>query len=192
MKHYICFALTFVAGVTTGVFATKEYFKKKYADLAQEEIDSVIEAFSETKLEKDEESGGSVEEPTKEEVAEYVKKTREYGYNTMNDEEAEESVKMNRAPYVISPVQFGENPEYEQISLTFYADQVLTDDEGNVMTSDEIEAAVGLDALTHFGEHEEDAVHVRNDSRRCEYEILFDYRNYEDTVNAKPPYKQEE
>lgn len=192
MKQYISHVIALAIGCVAGIITTKEYFKKKYANLAQEEIDSVIEAFSETKLENHEKSGGSVEEVTKEEVAEYVNKTREYGYNTMSDEEAAESVKRNRAPYVISPVQFGENPEYEQINLTFYADQVLTDDEGNVMTSDEIEAAVGLDALTHFGEHEEDAVHVRNDSRRCEYEILFDYRNYEDTITATPPYKQEE
>lgn len=53
------------------------------------------------------------------------------------------------APYVISPDEFGGVEEYEKISLSYYADGILADDDDEVMeNADEI---VGLDSLTHFG-----------------------------------------
>ncbi len=47
---------------------------------------------------------------------------------------------------------------------------------------DDIEETVGIDSLTHFGEYEDDSVFVRNDERKCDYEILLDHRDYEDCV----------
>ena len=47
---------------------------------------------------------------------------------------------------------------------------------------DDIEETVGIDSLTHFGEYEDDSVFVRNDERKCDYEILLDDRDYEDCV----------
>ena len=40
-----------------------------------------------------------------------------------------------------------------------------------------VEDIIG-DALSHFGEYEEDAVYVRNEQLRAEYEILKDLRTY--------------
>lgn len=193
MKTYISYAAALAVGFAAGVFASKGYFKQKYAQLAQDEIDSVIAAFDEKNASKQEEKASEAEEPvTKEEVKAYVDAVRSLKYAHMSDEEAEESVRKNRAPYVIAPDEFGNNPEYEMINLTLYADHIVADDDNNVMTSDEIEDAIGLDSLTHFGEYEEDSVHVRNDRRRCEYEILFDHRNFEDVMSAKIRHTQEE
>ena len=85
------------------------------------------------------------------------------------------------APYVISPDEFGGVEEYEKISLSYYADGILADDDDEVMeNADEI---VGLDSLTHFGEYEDDSVFVRNDVMKCDYEILLDHRNYKDVAS---------
>ena len=59
-------------------------------------------------------------------------------------------------PYVISPDEFSENNEYETESLTYYSDGVLTDEYDNPI--EDIERLVGSDALTHFGEYEDDSV----------------------------------
>lgn len=34
----------------------------------------------------------------------------------------------------------------------------------------------------HFGEYEEDAVFVRNDAKKCDYEILKDLRRFCDVL----------
>lgn len=88
-------------------------------------------------------------------------------------------------PYVISPEEFGiYDEEYERISLTYFSDGILADDANNELSKEEIEDLVGLDSITHFGEHEDDAVHVRNDRLKTDYEILRDLRTYEEVVGA--------
>ena len=79
---------------------------------------------------------------------------------------------------VIPPDEFGEDDDYDLISITYYADGVLADD-GNYPI-DDVEDTVGPDALDSFGEWEDDAVYVRNDKRKCYYEILRDVENYSD------------
>ena len=75
------------------------------------------------------------------------------------------------APYVITPEEFGETG-YEMISWTYYKDGVMTDENGTIMDEEDIEDLIGLDALNHFGEHEADAVHIRNEEQENDYEIL--------------------
>lgn len=50
---------------------------------------------------------------------------------------------------MIPPEQFGDDEEYEQISLTYYADGVLADENDEVI--EDVEDAVGIDSLNHFG-----------------------------------------
>ena len=42
----------------------------------------------------------------------------------------------------------------------------------------DVENTIGIDSLNHFGEYEEDSVFVRNDIKKCDYEILLDESNY--------------
>lgn len=96
----------------------------------------------------------------------------------------EEEVKVvEERPYVISPDEFGEMDDYETISLTYFEDGVLTDDEYNII--EDIESMIGEDSLTHFGEYEDDSVFVRNDAAQCDYEILRDMRSYEDIMHSE-------
>ena len=72
---------------------------------------------------------------------------------------------------------------FRSISLTYFADGVLADEYGVIV--DNVEEIVG-DGLNHFGEYEEDAVYVRNDAKRCDYEILKDERKYAEFRKTLP------
>lgn len=89
-----------------------------------------------------------------------------------------------KEPYVIAPYDFGELDGYSQIELTYYADEILEDDEYNIITdADEL---LGSKALTTFGEYEDDAVFVRNERLRTDFQILKDYRTYKEARSAGP------
>lgn len=87
---------------------------------------------------------------------------------------------------MISPNELDEYDDYETISLTLYADGTLTDDNDEVLSEDEIEEIIGKDSLNHFGEYEEDSVFVRNDARKCDYEILKSLEDYAEVLARKP------
>lgn len=163
----------FIVGTAVGTVSTWYCIKKKYEQLAQEEIDS--------------------EKEQKDDKKEYSEILEQQGYNKYSDmdeddDEKEEGEKSMR-PYVISPEQFGEYEDYEQISLTYYADQVLVDENDDII--EDVDDVVGEESLSHFGEYEDDSVFVRNDSRNCDYEILLDERFYSDVATRMYPYQME-
>lgn len=116
-------------------------------------------------------------------LMEYYKKTKEY--NGDGPEEAGGSENECR-PYVISPEEFGELPEEEHavLSLTYYSDGILADDYNEEV--EDVDDKVGYDFASHFGEYEDDAVHIRNDIRHTDYEILKDPRRFVDVIKNKP------
>lgn len=91
---------------------------------------------------------------------------------------------MEMKPYVISPDEFGEFEDYERISLSYYADQILADEDDEKV--EDVDNVVGLESLAHFGEYEDDSVFVRNDRLKCDYEILLDQRTYSDVIKQRP------
>ena len=179
--------LFFVAGAAIGSVVTWKLIEKKYKDLADEEIESVKETFKNRKsrITKDE---------VKETVEKVINKWKEpketvedivtsEGYSIENEEEIDEDDESNYTinvdndievvtPYVITPEQFGEYNEYGTKTLTYYADNVLTDEIDNPITSDEMITMIGPDALDHFGEYEDDSVYIRDEMNEMDYEIL--------------------
>ena len=150
--------------------------------MAQEEIDSVKEVFSKRKSET--ESQDETEEPetgkdvmSKDStIVEYADLLRKQGYNNnLNKKGKEKESDEMKEPYVITPDEFVDGEEYEKITLIYYADNVLADEDDDLVNN--VEDIIG-DALSHFGEYEEDAVYVRNEQLRAEYEILKDLRTY--------------
>lgn len=182
-------------GIAIGSAATWQYTKNKYEQIAQEEINSVKKAFSKNEDKSEQRIGNSDTDKNvrpaneKPSVAEYAAQLHERGYtnysNSGDEKEKirEATVPMDK-PYVIAPEEFGEFDEYEKISLSYYADQVLADDSDEPV--DDVENVIGFDSLNHFGDYEDDSVFVRNDRLKCDYEILMDQRNYSDVVNKKP------
>lgn len=177
--------LWFALGAAVGVGVSYNYFKTKYERIAQEEIDSVKRAFSEPSCTA-EQIEDDIEDETLASVAvtHYANIIRQQEYASEDGpvEPIGEEVTGVKRPYVISPEDFDTLDDYECQSLNYYADGVLADDMGNVV--EDIDGMVGRDSLNHFGEYEDDAVHVRNDALQCDFEILRDLDNYSDVYQS--------
>jgi len=188
--------IMFILGAAVGSIVTWRYVEKKYEQIAQDEIDSVKEVFSKREMDFTEETevvdarikaDNAKEKPS---VVEYAARLREQGYTNYSDigTEDEEEVKKESMtvdkPYVIAPEDFGEFDDYEKISLTYYADRILADDNDELVN--DVEDVVGFDSLNSFGEYEDDSVFVRNDRLKCDYEILLDQRKFSNVRKRKP------
>lgn len=182
--------LWFAAGAAIGALATNHYFKTKYERLYQEDVESVKRAFSGAQQSEPTEGDTEPEitnEPDPEEVRVYSDIIATQGYSTGATAPVHpigKEVKGVRRPYVISPAEFDTEDDYEVYSLTYYADGVLVDEQDNPV--EDIDSMVGRDSLNHFGEYEDDAVHVRNEAMQCDFEILRDLRNYSDVFHSGP------
>ena len=156
-----------------GCGATYIALKKKYEDLAQEEIESVKEVYKK-KQDVQEEVSNQVDANTAESII------KQSGYSPIRYNET-------KSIQVISPDEFGDNLDYDKIELTYYTDGFLADDDNNIIN--DIRKIVD-DALDHFGDYEEDVVMVVNHDLQVYYEIVRDPRRYVDVI-AKTPYKVE-
>lgn len=194
MKNSLGFVI-FVAGAAIGSVATWYYTKDKYARIAQEEIDSVKEKFSSMNKKEPTIANNIVhtDSITKEKpsIAEYAKQLSKEGYTNYSnadilDEEEEKKVEVTEVPFVIPPEEFGnlETEGYSKISLTYYTDGVLTDEDDEIV--EDIDVWVGEESLDHFGEYDDDVVYVRNHRLKTDYEILRSQLSYEDILKEKP------
>lgn len=192
----------FLAGATVGAAGAWLYCKKHYEQIAQEEIDSVKAAFNERKYgntytakneEADQEKNKQKADMAKlkPDLVNYAAKLQEEGYTnyaTYTEKETkntkvEENKPVDESPYIISPEEYGDG-NYTTISLTYYSDGTLADDEDDVV--EDVENTVGSDFAEHFGDYEDDSVFVRNNRLKCDYEILKDNRSYTDVTGIDP------
>lgn len=87
-------------------------------------------------------------------------------------------------PYLISQEAFAEYDDYEALSLTYFADGVLTDEDYEIIK----------DPGYLVGPFEEwfsdrDVIYVRCDERCADYEIAKDIRTYAEVYNTLPHMK---
>lgn len=189
MNSKVSFILGTIIGAGIGVAGTYSYFKDKYEKLAEKDFNS-RRVFDEDKKDESEEpvaektaDSRTVDKPS---IAEYAARLQKEGYvnySDMQDKKQKQEIGVDK-PYVIQPSDFGEFDDYEKISLTYTADGVLLDDMNEIV--DDIEETVVEDSLEHFGEYEDDSVYVRNDAKKCDYEILLDQRNYQEIFETQP------
>lgn len=186
-----CF-IAFVGGAAIGAVAACKFLEAKYEKFAQDEIDSVKEMLLSRKTDSesapDEPSdiseASDTERPNLDGYKKPANNTERVDYSSIRSSDVAKKMADVEKPRVIPPEECGESYDYSQITLTHYSDGVLADEDDEVV--DDVEGAVGSDYADHFGEFEEDAVHVVNDMRKCYYEILRDYRNYSDVVGRRP------
>lgn len=182
--------LIFSVGAAIGVAASWKFLKTKYETIAQEEIDSVKERFAKREknldrleeLKKVNEIERKSEPEVNKDVIDYSKLVTNLGYADEKTEEegGDDNLK---GPCVIPPDEFGDYYDYATVSLTYYADGVLEDENGNVLEEEDIEEMLVPDFADHFGEWEDDSVFIRNEKLQTDYEILADTRNYSDVLN---------
>lgn len=172
----------FAVGAAAGSAVAWKIAKNKYAQIAQEEIDSVKEAFSIRRGNGDTEATDNIQVDDEHEKvgkvrSEYEKIVNENKYTTESEEEEvkEDQEMDDDKPYVIAPEEYGDC-DYATVSLTIYADGIVTNEQDKIV--DNVDELVGNESLTHFGEYEDDSVYVRNDKLKIDFEILKDYRDY--------------
>lgn len=197
MNDKLSSVIIFCGGVFIGGFLTWDFFKTKYEKIADEEIASVKETFEHREPRPD--KNYKVEEALKGNdtyinvspgVAERVIKIidsngyRNYSNTAIETEKKGGTADMElKQPYVITPEQYEDNVDYTKVSLTWYSDEVLEDDWGNVLDPDDV---IGSDALKTFGQYEKDSVFVRDDEEQIDYEVLLDTRSYKETYGHDP------
>jgi hypothetical protein len=174
----------FAAGLAVGAVAGACLVKNKVLADAKEEVEEVREYYRNKHDEvKEEEPQVEVEVPQDVDVVKDI--VKENGYTNYNKPESI-NVPQYDDPYVIDPSEFGEEPGYDTMTLTYFADGVLVDDVDDVV--EEADVVVGLENLKVFEEFGATAVYVRNDIYRTDYEILRDDWNYSDL--KEPPFEK--
>ena len=203
--------ISFLAGAGIGSLVTWRILRDEYERRTQEEINSVKEVRSKKymtvnseddleelskKIDISEAKAKAEAAREKPSITEYAAKLQEEGYVNYSDmskhqeeQKNEKEVEQVDRPYVISPDEFGEVQGYDAISLTYYSDGVLTDDDNEPVEN--VDDVVGDDFADHFGEYEDDSVFIRNDRLKADYEILKDRREYAH-VKSKMPRSMED
>lgn len=186
MNNKVLCAVAFSLGAAIGSLVTYKAVAAKLAKDFEERVDQEVKAAKEFYSGKESESSDEEAEddsededrpdPRNEELDRYKKLTQNY----INEEDNEPMYE----PTVIPPDQFGELADYDTVSLTYYADGVLTDEADEPI--EDVDDIIGIDSLNHFGEFEDDSVFVRNDAMKTDYEILRDSRMYSDVKNKGP------
>ena len=194
-------ALYFALGVAVGAGASWYFWKEYHKKRADEEIQSVKEAFASKKAEEVKSEKKEVqmtvdleadsvtyEKERQSKLQDYRAMVRESGYRSrtspkdlLEDDPNEPPPGDNvTKPYVIRPEEFDTLDNYDAVCYTYYADGVLVDEDEDPLEIPEIATAIGLDFASHFGDYDEDSVHIRNDLRHIDYEIVRDLRKYGD------------
>ena len=216
MNRKIINLIMFAAGAVIGSAVTWKIAKDRYEKIVQEEIKSVKEVFSDRFNSSNEEvsSEESDEEmPEEDPISDYRKinwdELEDLDPSELEEEEYQADyagtvvskyedianiykeggadnmpTSEPREPYVIEPIEFGEIDDYKTFELTYYEDGILEDEDYDIVKNPE--EILGPDALGSFGEYEDDSVFVRNERLRADFQILKDYRTYDEARSIGP------
>ena len=196
--------IIFVAGCAVGGIGASLYLKDVYRRYAQEEIDSVIDRERHKRETEACSYGRAVEDSTEDEerieqakeaaknaankssITEYANVVKKEGYKDYSEYSKPEPVEekeVNANPIsCILPSEFGDEEAYEQIELTYYADGILADEEGDLVQ--DIDLTVGNEFDEHFGEYDDAMVYIKNDVMKAYYMIYMSDDCYRDIFEA--------
>lgn len=216
MNRKIINVIMFAAGAAIGSAVTWKIVKDRYEKIVQEEIKSVKEVFSDRFNSSNEETSSeeSDDEMSEEDPVSDYRKICWDDLEDLDPSELEEEeyqadyagavvskyedianiykeggadnmlTSEPREPYVIEPIEFGELDGYKTFELTYYEDGILEDEDYDIVKNPE--EILGPDALGSFGEYEDDSVFVRNERLRADFQILKDYRTYDEARSIGP------
>lgn len=217
MKNTLNNVLIFTVGAAIGSAVTWYFVKKKYereisdlvADFAQHRYTGLNDADEAKAIEQhdipEEEKENTDtttmfvngEVFTTAEKAEFTGMVHNLGYHNYSDVEPtlvkpkknDIPIKESSSARVITPEEFGEE-DYKIVELTYWADGVLTDNKNKRIQ--DVDGLIGKDSLERFGEYEPDALHVRNDEKKLDFEIMRDLKRYSDFFDDDDPHQAEE
>ena len=189
LKNLFIFAAGAVVGAVAGIKLAKDRIQQD----AQEEIEEVREYYKSKEKKEVEKTVDEVDdEPlvTDVDVEKYHYIVDESGYvnYTKYAKECDENKKEGDivddkydAPFTIDVEEYGENQGYDTMTLTYFADGVLVDEDDDLVDN----ALVGVDNLKIFEEFDGcQTIYVRNDEWQMDFEIVKDDWNYSDLQDA--------
>lgn len=181
--------LTFVAGLAIGAGVSWVYHKNKYETMMNEEMDE-LRTHRRNREKNNEVTDTSEKESIKEELEarecdymkEEIRRNEEYEEILLQKRYSNsEDTIHNEDPYVLSPDDFADVPGFDTDTFYYYANDIIADDKNDIMDESTIRSILGLTVLEikdQFGVYEEDSVFIRNESMKCDYEILRDEEDY--------------
>ena len=180
--------LWFIGGAATGSLIVWQLLKKKYQKIADAEIESVKKAYENKKpvtvVEQNEIA--KFEKPVDIPIPKHTEKERELAHSSMNKPDileyknrVTEYTTPPMVPYRITEEQYGDC-DYECISITYYADDVVADDGDYVI--DDVDGILGEENIADLAAKREDLVWIRNDVRRVDYEVAYSEQLYSDVT----------
>ena len=170
-----------VVGAAVALYYTKDTERKR----ADEEIAQMREyyAHKEEKLAQHTEKNSSASANREAKNKKKAKEMRDY-QKIVRENYKQKQEYTPEGPAVISPDEFGENPGYDRLTMTFYADNIVADENDEIV--EDVNECIGSESLSHMGEYEPDVLYVRNDRLRVYYEITRDLRKYVDVAGNLP------
>lgn len=206
MNKSVVFFLGIGAGGIIGGVVGFFLAKKKYENLADEEVKSVKDTFSKyfehDKVKEDKlnhmpapETSSVVQEehkdtPIVDYSARYQSSINGYSSSVPNErDKLPETSVVSGDPaniFIITPKEFNES-EYNAVTLFYYKDGVLSNDNYEPLNAVEITSMIGDQALDSFGTYGTDSVYVQNDNNKTVYEIILEDDNYTDIVANDAP-----
>lgn len=206
MNKSVIFFLGIGAGGIIGGVVGFFLAKKKYEHLADEEVKSVKDTFSKyfehDKVKEDNpnhmpapETSSVVQEehkdtPIVDYSARYQSSINRYSSSVPNErDKLPETSVVSGDPaniFIITPKEFNES-EYNAVTLFYYKDGVLSNDNYEPLNAVEITSMIGDQALDSFGTYGTDSVYVQNDNNKTVYEIILEDDNYTDIVTNDSP-----
>ena len=184
--------LIFTAGVGVGAGTTWYFIKKHYEKIADEEIKDVVTKFKKAREEIEKKYEGVPDEnesPRKEDAITISRDSEELsnGYidhpsyaeidNDSINIENRPYEKDGVAPYIITDEEFGDNEDYDQVTLFwYYKDNILATDED--LEIENKETTIG-NALEEFKKDKYiERICVRNENDETDYEILISEKHF--------------
>lgn len=198
MKNIGYASLIFALGAGVGTLVTWLCVKEKYKRRADEEIKSVVEEFYYHKTETPKaavdmsQTVNPAENKTKPNPATFTDYSACYKVadpeTPIKDKKVEEIVKneARTTPQIIDPEEFGENGEYDEVCLVYWADKIVSNDDTDEVIEN-VEETIGKNVLAKLdgGEYDKrygDCIYVRNDPQKCYYEVSKSIREYSESV----------
>lgn len=186
----------FVLGSAGGFLAGYLVSKNRYLDMAEKEIASVKKVYEKyfspsIKIEpakvnddgalKVKEPVGKPSDPVKETYTKYAKQYSGSGEDpkigsvksSIQTKKVTKTLKIT--PYIITPEEYNDS-DYEVVTLVWYSDKILADTDGNIIHN--VNEVIGPEALSTFGRYLDDTVYVRDETKKIDYEIIWDTRKY--------------
>lgn len=190
MNKGLVAVFSFIIGAGAGGFIANHLLSQKYEQRVEEEIRAVRMQLLD--LQADKEQPKRPEE-TKAEAIAAMKNYSEPAKAQQNaDRLNNKPVEKKSKPYIIDPKVFdsADNP-YTILGLVMYTDGTIAekmDSELHVLGPLDIDKYIGMDAVNHFGEYEDDRICVRNDEMKTDFEVVLVNYTYGEMLRRDKPY----